>query len=327
MESISNGISYLVNTYRNSKRSGKIAIGCSALFIICLCISVPIGMFSNLPDEPTKEVTTQNDLTAIYSTAQAEAWNMITQTAMAFTPEPTATLVPTVTLMPTFTLMVLPTATLEQAVALPKVAPCMPTNTKREEGMVIGIVDGDTIDVQIDNQTYRVRYIGIDTPENGDTGYWQATGENQNLVYAKQIILVKDVSETDRYDRLLRYIFIGDTFVNYELVRKGYAQASTYQPDVACSSYFSQTQNQAQSEQVGLWAPVPTVAVSSGGGSSGGSGGSTGGNCHPSYPDVCIPPPPPDLNCPDVKPLKNFRVLPPDPHNFDGDSDGIGCES
>lgn len=49
------------------------------------------------------------------------------------------------------------------------------------------------------------------------------------------------------------------------------------------------------------------------------------GNCSPAYPDVCIPPPPPDLNCKDV-PYKRFRVLPPDPHGFDGNQDGIGCE-
>ena len=48
-------------------------------------------------------------------------------------------------------------------------------------------------------------------------------------------------------------------------------------------------------------------------------------NCHYSYPTVCIPPPPPDLDCGDI-PYKNFTVLPPDPHNFDGDGDGIGCE-
>jgi len=50
------------------------------------------------------------------------------------------------------------------------------------------------------------------------------------------------------------------------------------------------------------------------------------GNCDPSYPTVCIPPPPPDLNCPDVFPLVNFLTLPPDPHGFDRDNDGIGCE-
>jgi hypothetical protein len=50
-------------------------------------------------------------------------------------------------------------------------------------------------------------------------------------------------------------------------------------------------------------------------------------NCDPSYPGVCIPPAPPDLDCGDI-PFKRFQVLPPDPHNFDGrDSDGLGCES
>lgn len=50
------------------------------------------------------------------------------------------------------------------------------------------------------------------------------------------------------------------------------------------------------------------------------------GGCHAAYPDVCIPPAPPDLNCGDI-PHKRFRVLPPDPHGFDGNNDGIGCES
>lgn len=49
-------------------------------------------------------------------------------------------------------------------------------------------------------------------------------------------------------------------------------------------------------------------------------------NCDPSYPTVCIPPPPPDLDCKDI-PHRRFQVLPPDPHNFDGNSDGVGCES
>ena len=49
------------------------------------------------------------------------------------------------------------------------------------------------------------------------------------------------------------------------------------------------------------------------------------GNCSPAYPDVCIPPSPPDLNCPDIT-YKNFKVLPPDPHGFDRDGDGIGCK-
>jgi len=52
----------------------------------------------------------------------------------------------------------------------------------------------------------------------------------------------------------------------------------------------------------------------------------TAPNCDPSYPTVCIPPPPPDLNCDDI-PHRNFKVIGSDPHNFDGDNDGVGCES
>jgi micrococcal nuclease len=56
----------------------------------------------------------------------------------------------------------------------------------------------------------------------------------------------------------------------------------------------------------------------------------SGGKCAASYPTVCIPPPPPDLNCGDI-PYRNFpvrwEVADPDPHHFDGDQDGIGCET
>ena len=57
----------------------------------------------------------------------------------------------------------------------------------------------------------------------------------------------------------------------------------------------------------------------------GGGGGEERSRCDPSYPDVCIPPPPPDLNCDDIS-ARNFRVVGSDPHGFDGDNDGIGCE-
>jgi resuscitation-promoting factor RpfB len=65
---------------------------------------------------------------------------------------------------------------------------------------------------------------------------------------------------------------------------------------------------------------VAKASASSGGGSSG------GGSCDPSYPSVCIPPYPPDLDCGEV-PYTNFTVIGSDPHGFDGDNDGIGCES
>ena len=74
------------------------------------------------------------------------------------------------------------------------------------------IVDGDTIDVEIGGATYRVRYIGIDTPERGDCYFDEAKDKNAELVLGQYVRLVKDVSETDRYGRLLRYVYVGQTF-------------------------------------------------------------------------------------------------------------------
>jgi len=53
--------------------------------------------------------------------------------------------------------------------------------------------------------------------------------------------------------------------------------------------------------------------------------GLAAGDCHKSYPTVCIPPPPPDLDCGEIS-HRRFKVVAPDPHRFDGDKDGIGCE-
>jgi LysM repeat protein len=80
---------------------------------------------------------------------------------------------------------------------------------------------------------------------------------------------------------------------------------------------------------VGQVLAIPGRVIEGVGGSGAGSVTITAAQpsrCDPSYPTVCIPPRPPDLDCPDVFPLVNFRVLPPDPHDFDRDRDGIGCE-
>jgi len=238
---------------------------------------------------------------------------------------PTLTLSPTVTLTPTASLTPTrtqtPTVTPTPTVTLPVASggSCVLTGTLRQVGRVVSIVDGDTIDVNIAGAVFRVRYIGIDTPERDDYFFWLATNRNSELVSGQTVTLVRDVSETDQYDRILRYVLVGDTFVNYSLVRDGFAMASTYPPDVACSEAFAQAQQQARAGREGVWEPTntppPYVPPPPG-----------GGNCSPAYPTVCIPPPPPDLDCGQIS-YRRFTVLPPDPHGFDGDHDGIGCES
>jgi micrococcal nuclease len=231
---------------------------------------------------------------------------------------------PTTTSQPTPAITKRPTAT-------PKFgeAPTGPT----EEATVIRVVDGDTIHVLLDGEDHSLRYIGMDTPETVNPNQpveWmgrEASDANKRLVDGQEVVLEKDVSETDRYGRLLRYVWLHDArgwlLVNGELVRLGYAQVFTYPPDVKYNELFLELERDARDAGRGLWSesPVdssPPTATEPPGGSA--------GNCDPSYPGVCIPPPPPDLDCGDI-PYRRFTVLPPDPHRFDGDQDGIGCES
>jgi micrococcal nuclease len=124
---------------------------------------------------------------------------------------------------------------------------------------VTRVVDGDTIRVEIDGTEYRLRYIGIDTPETVDPRRpvqcfgKEASERNRQLVTGQTVGLEKDVSETDEFDRLLRYVWVGDTMVNATLVQEGYALASTYPPDVRHSERFAALQAEAREASRGLW--------------------------------------------------------------------------
>jgi len=128
------------------------------------------------------------------------------------------------------------------------------------EARVTRVIDGDTIEVSLRGQIYKVRYIGIDTPETVHPSKpvqcfgKEASAKNSELVAGKVVRLEKDVSETDRYGRLLRYVWVGDTLVNDYLVRQGYAYASTYPPDVKYADRFAQAQREARQNNRGLWA-------------------------------------------------------------------------
>jgi len=123
-----------------------------------------------------------------------------------------------------------------------------------ETAKVTQVIDGDTIIIE---GNYRVRYIGIDTPEIRpkleDYGIeaWQA---NRQLVEGKEVHLERDVSETDKYDRLLRYVYVDDVFVNAELVRQGLARAKAYPPDTKYQDYLEQMETEAKLAGRGMWA-------------------------------------------------------------------------
>lgn len=126
-----------------------------------------------------------------------------------------------------------------------------------EQVLVERIVDGDTIVV---SGNRKVRLIGIDAPEM-ETASTQiecfateATSFIETLLTGSTITMVKDVSETDRYKRLLRYIYKDGVMVNDQLVKNGYAHASSYPPDVAHQKEFKASEIQARENKIGLWA-------------------------------------------------------------------------
>ena len=126
-----------------------------------------------------------------------------------------------------------------------------------EQALVVRAIDGDTIELATGQ---RVRYIGIDTPETYPAVECygrEAWTKNRELVEGRWVRLEKDVSETDRYGRLLRYVWVDGVMVNAELVRLGYAPAVSYPPDVKHQELFRQLEGEAKGAGRGLWGVCP----------------------------------------------------------------------
>lgn len=115
---------------------------------------------------------------------------------------------------------------------------------------VARVIDGDTF---VLDDGRRVRLLGIDTPEKGKWYFDEATDRMRDLVEGKDVTLVKDLSETDKYGRLLRHAYIGDQWINQIMIAEGYARFITIPPDVMHVETFRVAQQQAFADQVGLW--------------------------------------------------------------------------
>lgn len=140
---------------------------------------------------------------------------------------------------------------------------CIPDNPS-QTGKVLEIIDGNTIKVFIGEYVYVVRYIGIDVPAYGNVSEPfgpEATFKNVDLVYRKEVTLIPDRSDKDSRGRLLRYVLVEDTFVNYELVEQGFATALDMPPNSSCAERFRQAEQQAIANQAGRW--VASSATSS----------------------------------------------------------------
>jgi micrococcal nuclease len=124
-----------------------------------------------------------------------------------------------------------------------------PTDNAR----VIEVIDGDTIVI---TGGHHVRYIGIDAPElypEPEALGSEAWLANRVLVEGKTVRLERDTSDTDRYGRLLRYVYVDDVFVNAEMVRLGLARAITYPPDTRHQQYLEELEAEAIAASRGMW--------------------------------------------------------------------------
>ena len=172
------------------------------------------------------------------------------------------------------------------------------------ERTVARVIDGDTLDVE---GGLRIRLVLVDAPELSEARGPEAKGYLSTVCSGKKALVDEDDWQIggDPYGRVLAVVACAGTNANAAMIASGHAD--TYFTFCSASEFGSQAWTGCSSPPPPPPPPPP-------------------GNCDAAYPDVCIRPPPPDLDCADV-PFRNFRVLAPDPHRFDGDGDGVGCES
>ena len=120
------------------------------------------------------------------------------------------------------------------------------------------VIDGDTLELSTGE---KVRLICIDTPERGEKYFLEATNELKNLVLGKEVTLEKDVSETDRYGRLLRYVYVRDISVNKAMVASGLAKVYRYQPDVKHCNEYQAAESIARNKELFIWEVEKTEPV------------------------------------------------------------------
>jgi micrococcal nuclease len=198
---------------------------------------------------------------------------------------------------------------------------------------VVSIGDGDTITIRTNEQNIVVRLACIDAPETNQPGGKESAQRLSAILPRGTAIRVIPI-DRDQYGRTVGVVF-GTKNINQQLLEEG--QAWVYEEYIGncrtSAPQLRQAQITAKAKRAGLWSqanpcppwdyrkkqcgsitpPQPTIPNQQ-------------KSCDPSYPDVCIPPEPPDLNCGDI-PHRRFRVIEPDPHGFDRDNDGVGCES
>ena len=201
-------------------------------------------------------------------------------------------------------------------------------------GMVIHVVDGDTLDVRLrSGKRERIRVIGIDTPERGVCFFSQSSRRASELALGKNVTLRGDATQDtrDRYGRLLAYVDVnGHRDLGLALVQGGYAAVYVFREPFQRLGRYRAAAASAKGARAGAWtacsssppatAPLPVVSPPPP------TQAPAPGGCHPNY-TKCLPVVG-DLDCADVRAMGKapVQVIGSDPYRLDGDNDGLGCE-
>jgi len=241
---------------RASRYPLGLLVGIGVLLVIAAVVVANSRLLGLAPEKPAPASATPAPATPRYQTAVAARLATLAADTPTAPPSASATAVPpSPTASPTnvgTTSATLPPAN-AWAATIPEAACIRPDLP--QTGLVVGVVDGDTIRVRLDGdeRVYSVRYIGVQAPQAGQ--YYAALSQaaNLDLAYLKQAVLVRDLTDTDLQGTLLRYVMAEERFVNYELLAGGYAQAISSAPDTACLSTFRAAQQKAQNAKLGMW--------------------------------------------------------------------------
>ena len=127
---------------------------------------------------------------------------------------------------------------------------------------ILKVVDGDTVDIDINGHTERLRLIGVNTPETKHPtkpiecfGPEASAYMTQLLPKGTTVRIERDVEARDRYGRMLLYLYLGsdDLFINLELVARGYGTPMSIEPNTFHRNDFVRAAAQAEAANVGLW--------------------------------------------------------------------------
>lgn len=197
---------------------------------------------------------------------------------------------------------------------------------------VVSVGDGDTVRVKRGAETITVRLACIDSPESEQKPYGTfATERLKDLLPRGLQVGLRDAGK-DRYGRTVGEIFVDGKSINLQMVAEGYAVVyGRYLRNCAENkSDYLFAQSNAKANRLEFWSqPNPVMPWDFRRGNKSSRQQSVeqtqSKECDAAYPDFCIPVGSPDLDCGEIS-QRNFTVLQPDPHGFDRDKDGVGCE-